>query len=110
KSFTVRRPRGCSIDDLAPPRHATRRPASHRNATQRNVRRKTEMADIDNEIEAFTIRDVIIEIEGVTPYSASRHPGEEKEKSETWDDFEARVWRKKCYATQDDDDGEVYIP
>lgn len=60
----------------------------------------------NNEVETFVIRDVVIEVEGITPYSPSKHPGEDKEKSESWDDFEARVWNKKCYS----DTGEVFIP
>ncbi len=59
------------------------------------------------EIAKFTIRDVTIMVEGITPYSQSAHPGEDKEKSETWDDFEARVWRKKAHTLPG---GEIFIP
>lgn len=56
---------------------------------------------------SFEIRDVTVTIEGVTPYSQSSHPGIEKEKSETWDDYEARVWKLKAHTHAD---GTVYIP
>jgi hypothetical protein len=68
------------------------------------------MSDQDQEVEPFTIRDVIIDIVGITPYSPSRHPGEEKEKSEDWEDYESRIWRRKCHAEMDGDDGDVYVP
>ena len=62
---------------------------------------KTEPQDI----EAFAIRDVTIDVVGVTPYSPSR-PVREKEKSESWDDFESSVWRSKAHV----EDGMIYIP
>ncbi len=61
----------------------------------------------DADIEAFAIRDVTVTLEGITPYSQSAHPGFEKEKSETWDDFEARAWRHKAHTRGD---GSVFIP
>lgn len=66
---------------------------------------ETSADDVD--ISSFEIRDVVVTIEGVTPYSQSSHPGVEKEKSETWDDFEARVWKLKAHTHAD---GTVYIP
>jgi hypothetical protein len=60
----------------------------------------------DMEIESFTIRDVAINVEGITPYSPSRNPGEDKEKSESWEDFESRVWLKKAHH----ENGNVFIP
>lgn len=63
------------------------------------------MADTDNEIEAFSIRDVVITVEGITPYSPSR-PTRDKEKSESWDDYEASVWRDKAHV----DGGYLLIP
>lgn len=63
------------------------------------------MSDIDNEVEAFSIRDVTIKVEGITPYSPSRVT-REKEKSESWDDYEAAVWRDKAHT----ENGIVYIP
>src|SRR6185437_8236395 len=68
------------------------------------------MSDQDQEVEPFTIRDVLIEVVGITPYSPSRPVGEDKEKSEDWEDYEARLWRRKCHAEMTGDDGEVYIP
>lgn len=59
----------------------------------------------DNEIEAFSVRDVTVEVEGITPYSPSRST-REKEKSESWDDYEAAVWRDKAHV----EDGELFIP
>lgn len=63
--------------------------------------------DSDYEVEAFTVRDVTVEVQGITPYSQSAHPGEDKEKSETWEDFEDRVWRKKSHTRPD---GSIFIP
>jgi hypothetical protein len=65
-------------------------------------------------IGSFAIRDVLITIEGITPYSPSRALSEDdaKEKGESWDDFEARVWRKKAHVRRDDKTGEdiLFIP
>jgi hypothetical protein len=72
------------------------------------------MSDTETEemvgFETFTVREVTVQVEGLTSYSASRQPFDEKDKSETWDDYEARVWKQKCHATSEDDDGEVFIP
>jgi hypothetical protein len=65
------------------------------------------MAVEQSGVEFFAIRDVTITVAGITPYSQSRETGEEKEKSETWDDYEARVWRKKIHHTIA---GDVFIP
>ena len=59
----------------------------------------------DPGIEAFCTRDVHIDVVGITPYSASR-PVREKEKSESWDDYEAAVWRLKAH----EEDGKIIIP
>ncbi len=67
-----------------------------------------------DEVEGFTIRDVEIKIEGITPYSPSRAIAEDdqKQKSESWDDFEARVWRKKAHVRKDEKTGAeiMFIP
>lgn len=64
----------------------------------------TNSADIGTN---FHIRDVTITVEGITPYSQSAHTGEDKEKSETWDDYEARIWRKKAHTLPS---GEMFVP
>ena len=61
--------------------------------------------EADQDVEAFSIRDVNIQIEGITPYSPSRAT-REKEKSESWDDYEAAVWRDKAHV----ENGELFIP
>ena len=61
--------------------------------------------ETDQDVEAFSIRDVNIQIEGITPYSPSRAT-REKEKSESWDDYEAAVWRDKAHV----ENGELFIP
>ena len=53
------------------------------------------------------MRDVIIKIEGLTPYSASKHVAESLLKGEKKDDHEKRRWREKMHA---DDQGNVFIP
>jgi hypothetical protein len=60
----------------------------------------------DMEIESFAIRDVAITVEGITPYSSSRSPGEDKPKGEDWGPFEERTWRLKAHH----EDGNVFIP
>ena len=59
------------------------------------------------EIERFTIRDCIVTVLGVTPYSASRQPGEEKAPDETWDEYYNRVWKRMAHVDQH---GEVFVP
>ncbi len=63
--------------------------------------------EMEVDISSFKIRDVTVTIEGITPYSQSAHPGEDQEKGETWDAYEARVWRKKAHTMQT---GEMFIP
>lgn len=64
------------------------------------------MAEAENtDIETFSVRDVTITVVGITPYSASR-PTREKEKSESWDEYEAAVWQEKCH----EEGGDVFIP
>lgn len=53
------------------------------------------------------MRRVIVKVKGLTPYSSSRPITDEKEKSETHDAFEKRIWREKAHY---DEDGNVYIP
>lgn len=73
-----------------------------------------EYDDTDTGIEHFIIRDVEIDLIGITPYSPSRALGEDeaKEKSESWDDFEARTWKKKAHVRHDDKRQEdiLFIP
>lgn len=65
------------------------------------------MSDVEfsAEVESFTIRDVTIYIEGITPYSPSRAV-REKDKSESWEDYESSVWRDKAHVN----DGKIFIP
>lgn len=64
------------------------------------------MSDIaENEVEAFSIRDVMVTVTGITPYSPSRSV-REKEKGESWDDYESEIWRSKAH----EEGGAVYIP
>lgn len=53
------------------------------------------------------MRNVIIEIEGLTPYSASKHIEQNLLKGETKDAHEKRRWREKAHVN---DAGEIYIP
>lgn len=53
------------------------------------------------------MRDVIITIEGVTPYSASRPIGNDRLKGESLDDHEKRRWREKVHI---DGKGMIFIP
>jgi hypothetical protein len=53
------------------------------------------------------MRDVTITLEGLTAYSASRPLTVEKEKGESHDDFEKRIWREKAHC---DEDENVFIP
>jgi hypothetical protein len=53
------------------------------------------------------MRDVHIQIEGLTAYSSSKHFPEALEKGETKDEHEKRRWREKLHLT---DSGEVFIP
>lgn len=53
------------------------------------------------------MRDVKIQIEGLTPYSAAQHFDDSLMKGETKDAHEKRRWREKAHA---DPDGNVYIP
>lgn len=53
------------------------------------------------------MRDVTITLEGITAYSSSKALTVEKEKGESHDDFEKRIWREKAHY---DDQERVYIP
>jgi len=63
------------------------------------------MTNTDNEVESFSVRDVTIRIVGITPYSPSRVT-RDKEKSESWDEYEASVWLQKAH----ENNGAVFIP
>ena len=63
------------------------------------------MADINDDNEVFAVREVRIDILGITPYSPSK-ASREKEKGESWDDYEASIWRGKAHQ----DNGVVFIP
>lgn len=71
------------------------------------------MSEETIEVGTFEIRDVEITVEGITPYSPSRALSDEdgKQKSENWDDFEARTWRKKAHVTVDKSGANImFIP
>jgi len=53
------------------------------------------------------MRDVYVTIEGLTPLSLSRHPGEEKNDGEQWEDYEKRIWRRRAHVN---DAGNVVAP
>ena len=53
------------------------------------------------------MRTVTIQVEGLTPYSASRYFEPDIQKGETKDAHEKRRWREKAHIN---DDGNVYIP
>ena len=50
----------------------------------------------------------IATIKSVSPYSSSRYLLESKDKNESHDDFEKRIWRERSHF--DKKSGEVYIP
>jgi hypothetical protein len=53
------------------------------------------------------MRTATIAIEGVSPYSQSKHHSEPKIGQETSDAYERRTWRNRMHATKD---GHVFIP
>lgn len=53
------------------------------------------------------MRDVTITLEGITAYSASRPLTVEKDKGESHDAFEKRIWPEKAHY---DEEARVYIP
>lgn len=53
------------------------------------------------------MKTVVANIEGVSPYSQSRHYTTEKLPKELPKDYEARTWRDRLHTTED---GEVFIP
>lgn len=53
------------------------------------------------------MRNVIAQVEGITPYSASRYFEEDLKKGETKDEHERRRWREKAHVAES---GLVYIP
>ena len=52
-------------------------------------------------------RYVIVDMEGLTPYSQSRPLQSKRHESETDDDFDQRIWREHIHL---DEDGDVVIP
>lgn len=53
------------------------------------------------------MRQIIVSIEGVSPYSQSRFHNEPKLEKESADDYEKRTWRKRMHVNKD---GKVFIP
>lgn len=53
------------------------------------------------------MRDVTVRIKGLTPYSCSRPLTDTKERGESHDEFEKRIWREKAHY---DANGNVFIP
>jgi hypothetical protein len=53
------------------------------------------------------MRTVTIQVKGLTPYSASRPTDLERQKSESHEDFDKRIWREKAHF---DANGNVFIP
>jgi hypothetical protein len=53
------------------------------------------------------MRQVAITIEGITAYSSSQHVERSKSETETFDDYEKRIWPEKAHV---DDGGNVFIP
>ena len=53
------------------------------------------------------MRDVYIKIEGLTPYSSSKHFEQALNKGESKDAHEQRRWREKAHV---DSDGNVFVP
>ena len=53
------------------------------------------------------MRDVVVTIKGLTPYSASRHFDIEKTEGATAEDHDKKHWREKAHY---DEDGNVVIP
>jgi hypothetical protein len=62
--------------------------------------------ETEHDNNSYSIRDCTIQLRGITAYSASKATDEEKQPGETWDSFEARVWRKKAHTRK----GMVFIP
>ncbi len=61
----------------------------------------------DENTESHTLRTATITIEGVSPYSQSKHHNEPKLGQETGDAHERRTWRHRMHITKD---GNVFIP
>lgn len=59
------------------------------------------------QIEGFAIRDITIDVIGITPYSPSRQVQTEKLKSEDWETYEARTWRQKAHV---DENNIIFLP
>ncbi len=53
------------------------------------------------------MRNAVIKIKGLTPYSQSRALQSEKTREETHEDFDKRIWPERMHVTED---GEVFIP
>jgi hypothetical protein len=52
-------------------------------------------------------KSVEVDFEGLSPYSQSRHHETPRHNRETWEDYEERTWREKCWTN---DDGFIQIP
>lgn len=53
------------------------------------------------------IRIARVHITGTTPYSPGKKPDTDKKPKETYEDYEARVWKERIHF---DKEGKVYIP
>lgn len=53
------------------------------------------------------MKTAIATIEGISPYSQSRHHDVQRDKKETARDHEARTWRERVHAN---DDGSIIVP
>jgi hypothetical protein len=53
------------------------------------------------------MRDVIIELESITPYSSSQPIEEDRGSSESWEAYEQRRWKDKAHLNED---GILFIP
>jgi hypothetical protein len=76
---------------MVPPRHASQRIATHRNAPRKDKLMKTATCSLI----------------AISPYSQSRAHETPKNDRETADAFEQRTWREKCHTTPS---GNVFIP
>jgi hypothetical protein len=52
-------------------------------------------------------KQVLVDFEGISPYSQSRKHNAPKHEKETHDDYEQRTWREKCTV---DDQGRIVMP
>jgi hypothetical protein len=52
-------------------------------------------------------KSVQVDFEGISPYSQSRQHDTPRKDRETWDDYEERTWKEKCWTN---DAGEIVLP